>query len=163
MSTTTSSRSAGLSRASLELLYALAAGLLFGAGLVVSGMSQPQKVLDFLDVFGGQWDPSLAFVMVGAIAVGFFGFRAAKTRTTSLSGAPIELPTQTAITPALVIGAVIFGVGWGLVGLCPGPAFAAIGAGHLDAGLFVIAMLGGIGLVDLARWTRGATSTPDGD
>ncbi|MBX3271352.1 MAG: YeeE/YedE family protein [Sandaracinaceae bacterium] len=139
------------SRVTLEVLYAIAAGALFGVGLVVSGMSQPEKVLGFLDVLGGAWDPSLAFVMVGAIGVAFFGFRAARSRATSASGAPIALPRQTGITPSLVLGAVLFGIGWGLVGLCPGPSFAAIGAGHLDVVFFVVALLGGAGLVDLVR------------
>ena len=140
-------------RARIEIAAALAAGLVFGAGLVISGMSNPQKVLAFLDV-AGEWDPSLAFVMVGAISVAFVGFRVARKRSTSLSGAPMSLPSRRDITPSLVIGSALFGIGWGVVGLCPGPAFAALGQGHADAILFIVAMLGGAGLVDLVRWRR---------
>jgi uncharacterized membrane protein YedE/YeeE len=140
-------------RARIEIAAALIAGLVFGVGLVVSGMSEPQKVLAFLDITG-DWDPSLAFVMVGAISVAFVGFRAARKRSTALSGAPMSLPSRRDITPSLLIGSALFGIGWGVVGLCPGPAFAALGQGHVDAILFIVAMLGGAGLVDLARWRR---------
>lgn len=140
-------------RVRVELAIALAAGLIFGAGLSLSGMSDPAKVLAFLDVLGA-WDPSLALVMLGAIAVAFVGFRAARARTTSLSGAPMSLPARRDITPSLVLGSALFGIGWGLVGLCPGPAFVALGQGHADAILFLVAMLGGAGLVDLAQWRR---------
>lgn len=147
-------------RARVELVGALASGLLFGAGLVVSGMADPAKVLAFLDV-GGAWDPSLAFVMAGAIGVAFFGFRTAGRRLTSISGAPMDLPRRRDIGPSLVIGSALFGVGWGLAGLCPGPAFVAAGAGHLDAFFFLAAMLGGAALVDLARWERAPLRDPD--
>lgn len=138
-------------RARIEIVGALVAGSIFGVGLLVSGMSDPHKVRAFLDPLG-DWDPSLAFVMIGAIVVAFFGFRVARARTKSLSGAPIDLPTRTELTPSLILGSALFGIGWGLVGLCPGPAFVALGSGHVDAILFLVAMLGGAGLVDLVRW-----------
>ncbi|OUL85212.1 DUF6691 family protein, partial [Paraburkholderia hospita] len=105
---------------------ALLAGLLFGVGLMVSGMANPAKVLGFLDL-AGRWDPSLAFVMAGAIAVGSLAFFAARRRDRSYLGLPMQLPVSTAITPRLVLGSAAFGIGWGLAGFCPGPALVALG------------------------------------
>ena len=121
------------------------AGLLFGIGLCVSGMIYPDKVLAFLDL-AGAWDPSLAFVMAGAIAVAFVAFRIATRRGASLSGEPLRLPAATAIDPRLIGGSVIFGAGWGLVGLCPGPAIANLGFLDRGAALFVLCMILGMGL-----------------
>jgi uncharacterized membrane protein YedE/YeeE len=120
-------------------------GLLFGLGLCLSGMNDPRKVLAFLDL-GGAWDPSLAFVMAGAVAVAFLAFRVAARRKAALNGEPFHLPTTKAIDARLIGGALIFGVGWGLVGLCPGPAIADIG--YLDgrAALFVACMILGMSL-----------------
>ena len=115
------------------------AGLLFGIGLCLSGMTNASKVLAFLDL-GGAWDPSLAFVMGGAVAVAFVAFRIAARRRLSLSGEPFHLPTATAIDARLVGGSLLFGAGWGLVGLCPGPAIADIGFLDRRAALFVLAM-----------------------
>ena len=123
----------------------LLAGLLFGIGLCVSGMIYPGKVLAFLDL-AGAWDPSLAFVMAGAIAVAFVAFRIAARRGVSLSGEPFRLPAATAIDARLIVGSVIFGVGWGLVGLCPGPAIANLGFLDRGAALFVLCMILGMGL-----------------
>ena len=100
-------------------------GLLFGLGLLLSGMTDPGKVLGFLDLFG-QWDPSLAFVMGGAILVGFFAFALAKKRTTSFLGGALRLPTSDVIDKRLVIGGLLFGAGWGLAGFCPGPALVSM-------------------------------------
>lgn len=118
-------------------------GAVFGLGLCISGMTNPAKVLAFLD-FAGAWDPSLALVMAGAIAVAFFGFRFAERRAVTLLGQPIEAPPRTPITLPLVAGALLFGVGWGLVGLCPGPAIADLGFLDWRAALFVVSMAVGM-------------------
>ena len=124
------------------------AGLVFGLGLIVSGMANPAKVLDFLDL-AGAWDPSLALVMGGAIAVGFFAFLIAEKRTLSLMGAEMKLPNARQIDRRLVTGSVIFGIGWGLAGFCPGPALVALGAGVPKAAVFVLAMLIGMVVFEL--------------
>lgn len=126
----------------------LLAGLVFGLGLIVSGMANPAKVLGFLDL-AGAWDPSLALVMVGAIGVGVVAFFAARQRTMSLLRAEMKLPTARQIDRRLVSGSVLFGIGWGLAGFCPGPALVALGMGELKALLFVVAMLAGMGLFEL--------------
>ena len=120
-------------------------GLLFGIGLCLAGMTNASKVLAFLDL-GGAWDPSLAFVMGGAIAVAFVAFRVAAGRAASLSGEPFHLPPARTIDTRLIGGLLLFGVGWGLVGLCPGPAIADIGFLDRRAALFVIAMAAGMAL-----------------
>ena len=122
---------------------AFAAGLVFGIGLLLSGMSDPGKVKGFLDL-AGAWDPSLAFVMAGAIAVGFFAFRFARRRAASFFGGALHLPTARDIDLRLVAGSAVFGVGWGLAGLCPGPSLVAFGAGADQAVVFVLAMLLGM-------------------
>ena len=119
-------------------------GLVFGLGLLLSGMTDPGKVLGFLDLFG-QWDPSLAFVMGGAILVGFFAFALAKKRTSNFLGGALSLPKSTVIDKRLVIGSLLFGAGWGLAGFCPGPALVSMAAGQEKALIFVAAML--IGMV----------------
>ena len=124
-------------------LSALTGGLLFGFGLILSGMTDPGKVIGFLDLFG-QWDPSLAFVMGGAIAVGFFAFSMAKRRTQNFLGGAMRLPTSQDIDKRLVIGSLVFGAGWGLAGFCPGPALVSLGAGQDKAVVFVIAMVLGM-------------------
>jgi len=120
-------------------------GLLFGLGLIFSGMSDPGKVLGFLDI-AGAWDPSLAFVMGGAVFVGLFAFAVARRRTTTFLGGALQLPAARDIDRHVVIGSLVFGVGWGLVGFCPGPALVALGAGHWQALVFTLAMLAGLGL-----------------
>lgn len=137
----------------MALLSALMAGLLFGIGLLVSGMANPAKVLGFLDL-AGRWDPSLAFVMAGAIAIGAIAFRMAKRRERSLLGLPIQLPAPAAITSRLVLGSAAFGVGWGLAGFCPGPALVALGAGYPKAWGFVAAMLVGMGVFEMIERAR---------
>lgn len=118
-------------------------GLLFGLGLLLSGMTDPAKVLGFLDVLG-TWDPSLAFVMGGAIAVGFFAFALAKKRTTSFLGGALHLPKATQIDKRLVLGGLTFGVGWGLAGFCPGPGLVSMASGEVKAAVFVAAMVAGM-------------------
>ncbi|MDR5799204.1 MULTISPECIES: YeeE/YedE family protein [Caballeronia] len=135
---------------------ALLAGLLFGVGLMVSGMANPAKVLGFLDL-AGRWDPSLAFVMAGAIAVGSLAFFAARRRDRSYLGLPMQLPVSTAITPRLVLGSATFGIGWGLAGFCPGPALVALGAGYPKAVGFVAAMVAGMAVFELIERTKATT------
>ena len=132
----------------MPVLTALLAGLVFGLGLILSGMANPAKVLGFLDV-AGSWDPSLALVMLGAIAVGLLAFTAARRRTKSLLGLPIRLPSSTDIDGRLLGGGLLFGIGWGIAGFCPGPALVAVGMGELKAVVFVVAMLLGMGIYEL--------------
>lgn len=123
-------------------------GLLFGWGLLLSGMTDPGKVQGFLDLFGA-WDPSLALVMGGAIAVGFFAFALARKRTRSFLGAALQLPTSRDIDKPLVVGALIFGAGWGLAGFCPGPGIVSMASGEVKGLVFVVAMLAGMLLFKL--------------
>jgi uncharacterized protein len=132
----------------LTVFTSLLAGLVFGLGLIVSGMANPAKVLGFLDL-GGAWDPSLAFVMAGAIAVGAVAFAVARQRTRSFLGAAMQLPTSRDIDRRLVIGSALFGIGWGMAGFCPGPALVALGMGEVKALVFVVAMLAGMGVFEL--------------
>ncbi len=125
-------------------------GLLFGLGLLLSGMTDPGKVIGFLDL-AGAWDPSLAFVMGGAIAVGFFAFGLARKRTVSLLGGALHLPKASQIDRRLVIGSLVFGAGWGLAGFCPGPGVVSMAAGQPKALSFVLAMLAGMALQSLAE------------
>jgi LPXTG-motif cell wall-anchored protein len=118
-------------------------GVLFGLGLIISGMSNPQKILGFLDL-AGLWDPSLIFVMLGAVLVGLGGFYVVRKRTEAFFGGAMHLPKRRDITKPLIIGSLIFGAGWGIAGFCPGPAIVALGAGHLKAFVFLVAMLAGM-------------------
>lgn len=134
-----------------EMLAAFAAGvagLLFGLGLIVSGMADPAKVLGFLDL-AGAWDPSLAFVMGGAIGVGVIAFARARKMQQALLGQPMQLPTATRIDRRLILGSLLFGVGWGIAGICPGPALVLLGEGERKGMAFVPAMLAGMVLF---RW-----------
>jgi uncharacterized protein len=128
-------------------LIALVAGLLFGAGLAVSGMHDPAKVLGFLDIAAiasGGWDPSLAFVMAGGLAVTLPAFWYGRRRKAPLAAPSFQAPTATAIDKRLMLGALLFGLGWGLVGYCPGPALAALAFGAAGTVLFVLAMIAGM-------------------
>jgi uncharacterized membrane protein YedE/YeeE len=129
-------------------------GLLFGVGLILSGMTDPGKVIGFLDILG-TWDPSLAFVMGGAIAVGVVAFGLAKKRTVSFLGGAMHLPTSKDINARLVVGSLLFGAGWGLAGFCPGPALVSLGAGQDKAVVFVLAML--LGMLAFEVLERGKT------
>jgi len=128
-------------------------GLLFGLGLLLSGMTDPAKVLGFLDLFG-TLDPSLAFVMGGAIAVGFFAFALARKRTTNFLGGALHLPKATQIDKRLVLGGLTFGAGWGLAGFCPGPGIVSMASGEVKAAVFVAAMVVGMVLYEVAERTR---------
>lgn len=132
----------------MYVVTSLLAGLVFGLGLIISGMANPAKVLGFLDL-AGRWDPSLALVMAGAIAVGFFAFAVARTRARSFLGAEMMLTTARHIDRRLVVGGLLFGIGWGVAGFCPGPALIAIGMGQSKAFVFVAAMLAGMGVFEL--------------
>jgi len=132
----------------VPILSSFLAGLVFGLGLIVSGMADPRKVLGFLDL-AGAWNPSLALVMVGAIAVGLPAFAVAKRRTRSMLGLALKLPTARHIDRRLVGGSLLFGVGWGVAGFCPGPALTALGMGELKAAVFVLAMLAGMGVFEI--------------
>jgi uncharacterized membrane protein YedE/YeeE len=124
------------------------AGVIFGLGLIVSGMADPAKVLGFLDL-AGAWDPSLAFVMAGAISVAAVAFAVARKRTVSFLGAAMNLPKTRRIDRRLVAGSLMFGIGWGVAGFCPGPGLVALGMGEIKALVFVVAMLAGMGLYEL--------------
>jgi uncharacterized membrane protein YedE/YeeE len=128
-------------------------GLLFGLGLILSGMTDPGKIIGFLDIFGN-WDPSLAFVMMGAIAVGFVAFAIAKKRTTTILGGALRLPTASHIDKRLIIGSTVFGIGWGLAGFCPGPALVSMASGQIQALWFVSAMVAGMLAFEALERTR---------
>ncbi|MEN8625254.1 DUF6691 family protein [Psychrobacter proteolyticus] len=127
----------------LKNIIGLLAGLLFGLGLLVSGMTDPVKVQGFLDVFGA-WDISLALVMGGGLIVAFFGVRLAKRQQISWIGTSIDMPSKTVINKKLLIGAMLFGIGWGLVGICPGPGIVLLGTGQWQAYVFIPAMIIGM-------------------
>ncbi|HEX9172783.1 MAG TPA: DUF6691 family protein [Telluria sp.] len=139
----------------MQILSALFVGLLFGIGLIVSGMTDPSKVIGFLDL-AGSWNPSLAFVMGGAILVGLVAFRFAGQRARSLLGAPMRLPSASNIDRRLVLGGLAFGAGWGLAGYCPGPALASVASGGVKPVIFTIAMLAGMGIFELLERAAGA-------
>jgi uncharacterized membrane protein YedE/YeeE len=136
-------------------VVAFLVGLLFGLGLILSGMTDPGKVQGFLDL-AGAWDPSLMLVMGGAILVGLGAFAAARRRTTAFLGGAMHLPASRAIDRPLVVGSLVFGVGWGLAGFCPGPALVSLAAGHWQALVFTLAMLAGMVLHDVAAPRRPA-------
>lgn len=137
----------------MPIVTSLLAGLIFGLGLILSGMANPAKVLGFLDL-AGAWDPSLALVMAGAIAVGLVAFTLAKGRARSLLGLDMQLPENTTLDRRLVLGSLLFGIGWGVAGFCPGPALVALGMGELKAAVFVLAMLTGMGAFALLERQR---------
>ena len=132
----------------MYIVTAFLAGLVFGLGLIISGMADPSKVIGFLDL-AGNWDPSLAFVMGGAIIVASIAYRFARPDAHSWLGAPLRLPTATHIDRRLVLGSMIFGIGWGLAGYCPGPAIASLSRGATQPWIFVLAMLAGMGVYEI--------------
>lgn len=149
------------------ILSALVSGLLFGLGLIVSQMVSPTKVLGFLDIFG-DWDPSLAFVMGGAVAVSALGTVFAKRRGVPVLARQLEIPTRRDLDPRLLGGAALFGIGWGLVGLCPGPALTVLIVGPWQVSVFVAAMIAGMALFRIvpsdrpqATFRRGSTGVTD--
>ena len=130
-------------RSIIDRVLALSAGSLFSIGLLFSGMANPQKVLDFLDV-SGNWDASLVFVMLGAILIAFLPFRYALRHRASLWSEPLLLPTRTDIDTKLILGSLLFGIGWGIAGICPAPALTLIGLSHFKVLYFIIPMLAGM-------------------
>ena len=144
----------------MQIITALATGLIFGLGLILSGMTDPLKVIGFLDL-AGQWDPSLAFVMGGAILVGVVAFQFAKGREKSLLGDVMRLPTARHVDRRLVLGSLAFGTGWGLAGYCPGPALVAVAQGGMQPLIFVVAMLAGMAFYEIQdRWVAAPPQKP---
>lgn len=135
----------------MQIFMAAVIGLIFGLGLIVSGMANPSKVLNFLDL-AGDWDPSLAFVMGGAIFVGLFAFRFASRLQRSFLGEAMRLPTATNLDRRLIVGSLLFGIGWGLAGYCPGPALVSLTMGNPRSIIFIIAMLAGMVVFEV--WER---------
>jgi hypothetical protein len=131
----------------LDAVSSFIVGLIFGIGLIFAGMTDPSKVIGFLDI-SGLWDPSLAFVMAGAILVGLVGFRFANHRTMNFLGGAIRLPTKTDIDKRLVVGSLLFGAGWGMAGFCPGPALVSLATGSSKAIIFVLSMIAGMALFE---------------
>lgn len=146
----------------MKWLSAFVAGLVFGLGLILSGMTNPAKVIGFLDL-AGQWDPSLGLVMGGAIMVASVGFHLAGKRSRAVLGEPMRLPTATQIDRRLVLGSLTFGVGWGLAGYCPGPAVASLLSGRSEPVIFVLAMLAGMALYEWQTRLSAAMPTPRPD
>ncbi|HZX52139.1 MAG TPA: DUF6691 family protein [Pseudomonas sp.] len=139
----------------MRKLTALLAGLIFGVGLLLAGMANPAKVLGFLDL-AGAWDPSLALVMLAAIAVAVLPFRWARQQCLTLLDAPMQLPNKRNLDRRLIGGSLLFGVGWGIAGICPGPALAILLSGHWQVLLFVLAMLAGMLLFSVLENRRAA-------
>lgn len=140
----------------MRVVMAFMVGLLFGLGLILSGMSDPAKVLGFLDL-AGSWNPSLAFVMGGAVLVGSLVFPFATKRSRAVLGDAMRMPTATQIDRRLVLGGLTFGIGWGLAGYCPGPALASVVLGGVKPMLFVLAMLAGMGVFEVLERAKHKT------
>lgn len=134
----------------MAMISSLFAGLIFGVGLILSGMTDPAKVIGFLDITG-QWNYSLGFVMLGAVSVSYFAFRYAAKRTVTITGKSIAMPTSKVIDTRLMAGSIAFGIGWGLAGYCPGPALASVLSGRMDPILFVTAMLIGMAVYEVLQ------------
>ncbi len=137
----------------MTLAYALIAGFMFGTGLVMSGLANPAEVLAFLDL-AGNWDPSLLFVMGGALLVSAPAFAIAKRRGRTLANGPLQLPGKGRVDRPMIVGSLVFGVGWGLAGYCPGPAVVSLAWGGFKPLVFVAAMVAGMGVFELAEWRR---------
>lgn len=134
----------------MRAIIALLSGIFFGAGLTIGGMTDPASVRGFLDLFG-DWDPTLAFVMGAALAVMVIAYKIARGFAHPILGEKFHIPSRSDLTPSLIGGAVLFGIGWGIAGLCPGPGFAALVIEPISAAIFVIAMLAGMGIVRLTE------------
>jgi len=147
----------------MSVIIQFVIGLVFGLGLLLSGMSDPDRVLNFLDLGGigsGTWDASLAFVMMGAVATAFVGFRLVLKRQRPVFSDAFQLPTSSDLDARTIAGPAIFGIGWGLAGLCPGPAFVALGYGSSASVVFIIAMLGGMALARALASRHPALAAP---
>jgi len=141
----------------MKNVLALISGLVFGFGLILSGMANPAKVIGFLDI-AGSWDPSLAFVMGGAIAIGFFAFKYAETRDTTFLGEELNLPRNNTIDKRLIGGSLLFGAGWGLGGFCPGPGLVSLGMGYSGGIIFALSMVVGMLAFELIQKNSGRVS-----
>jgi uncharacterized membrane protein YedE/YeeE len=137
----------------MKLIFALFTGLVFGTGIAISGMMNPAKVFNFFDV-AGTWDPSLAFVMGGAVVITFIGYRLVWRRDAPLFGGRFQIPTSNAIDARLIVGSAIFGIGWGIAGFCPGAAIPALGTGRWEVVLFLVAVTAGFYLRRLIAATQ---------
>lgn len=142
----------------MKLVFALLTGLIFGIGIAISGMMDPTKVLNFFDV-AGLWDPSLAFVMGGALLVTFIGYRLTWRRAVPLFGGPFQIPTSTLVDRRLFAGSALFGIGWGIAGFCPGAAIPALGTGRWEVALFLLAVIAGFFLRRLLPSAQPKTAT----
>ncbi|WP_299507952.1 DUF6691 family protein [uncultured Roseobacter sp.] len=140
----------------MKLLFALLTGLVFGTGIAISGMMDPAKVLNFFDL-AGTWDPSLVFVMGGAVVVTFIGYRLAWRRDAPMFDGRFQVPSSTVLDGKLIGGSALFGIGWGIAGFCPGAAIPALGTGRWEVALFLVAVVGGFFLRRLL-----APATPAG-
>ena len=138
----------------MRVIFAYIVGLIFGLGISISGMANPAKVINFFDL-AGTWDPSLAFVMGGALVVTFIGYRLVLKRPAPLLAADFQIPTRRDLDPALIGGSALFGIGWGIGGFCPGGALPALGTGRIEVLVFVAALIAGI---VAARGLRAATA-----
>ena len=138
----------------MKNVLALISGLVFGFGLILSGMANPAKVIGFLDL-AGSWDPSLAFVMGGAIGIGFFAFKYAETRDTTFLGEELNLPRNNTIDKRLIGGSLVFGAGWGLGGFCPGPGLVSLGMGYSGGIIFALSMVVGMLAFELIQKNSG--------
>jgi uncharacterized protein len=143
----------------MKTFFSFIAGLIFGIGLIIAGMANPAKVIGFLDL-AGAWDPSLGLVMAGAIAVGSIAFAFTKSRTQSLLGDAMQWPSKRTIDTRLVAGSMLFGIGWGIAGICPGPALVLLGTGSSKGLIFTAAMLVGMGLFILLERLTPKAPTP---
>jgi uncharacterized protein len=143
----------------MKTFFSFIAGLIFGVGLIIAGMANPAKVLGFLDL-AGAWDPSLGLVMAGAIAVGSLTFAFAKHRSQTLLGDVLQWPSKRNIDTRLVAGSALFGIGWGIAGICPGPALVLLGTGSVKGLIFTAAMLVGMGAFILLESITPKTPTP---
>lgn len=140
----------------MRIIAAYCIGLIFGLGIMISGMANPAKVINFFDIFG-TWDPSLMFVMGGAVVTTFIGYRWILAGGKPLLSARFDLPTVTRIDPMLIGGASIFGIGWGISGFCPGGAIPAIGTGRMEVLVFMVALIGGLIVTRFARAAASAS------
>lgn len=142
----------------MKLIYSALTGLVFGTGIAISGMMDPAKVLNFFDL-AGSWDPSLAFVMGGALIVTFIGYRLVWWREGPVFGGDFQIPTSTVIDRKLIGGSALFGIGWGIAGFCPGAAIPALGTGRWEVALFLGAVIAGFYLRRLIASTNTARAT----
>lgn len=137
----------------MPIIIALVSGILFGLGLLLAGMGNPAKILAFLDITGN-WDPSLLVTMAVAMVISGIAFQLVKKRKTSVLNCPLQIPTSKVIDKKLVIGSVLFGLGWGLGGICPGPAILLTGMGLTQGILFALAMIAGMTIFQLFQRTE---------